>query len=172
MKSNGASERHQNNNLKAVIAFSNFLGTDTTFFDVQLKEQITSFLDTKIKNVEYKVKDVLTNGNLLLKFATLSVIGSLRRKPELYNLVLNDISNNNNSTIYASNYHSLALSEQEQPFRYISDDGYTALILEQSEKLYNALTTKLTNDVIAAMAAAIRTSSSSSLSLPSNNNQN
>ena len=52
MKSNGASERHQNNNLKAIIAFANFLGTDTTFFDVQLKEQITSFLDTKIKNLE------------------------------------------------------------------------------------------------------------------------
>jgi hypothetical protein len=52
MKSNGASERHQNNNLKAVIAFANFLGTDTTFFDVQLKEQIMSFLNTKIKNVE------------------------------------------------------------------------------------------------------------------------
>ena len=40
MKSNGASEQHQNNNLKAVIAFANFLGTDMTFFDVQLKEQI------------------------------------------------------------------------------------------------------------------------------------
>ena len=52
MKSNGASERHQNNNLKAIIAFANFLGTDTTFFDVQLKEQIMSFLDTKIKNLE------------------------------------------------------------------------------------------------------------------------
>ncbi|HEX5975875.1 MAG TPA: hypothetical protein VFY68_01285 [Nitrososphaeraceae archaeon] len=53
MKSNGASERHQNNNLKAIIiSFANFLGTDTTFFNVQLKEQITSFLDTKIKNLE------------------------------------------------------------------------------------------------------------------------
>jgi hypothetical protein len=37
MKSNCSSERHQNNNLKAVIAFANFLGTDTTFLDVQLK---------------------------------------------------------------------------------------------------------------------------------------
>ena len=52
MKSNGVSERYQNNDLKAVIAFANFLGTDTTFLDVQLKEQITSFLDTKIKDVE------------------------------------------------------------------------------------------------------------------------
>jgi hypothetical protein len=52
MKSNGTSERHQNNNLKAIIAFASFLGTDTTFLDVQLKEQIMSFLDTKIKNLE------------------------------------------------------------------------------------------------------------------------
>jgi integrase/recombinase XerD len=52
MKDNGASERHQNNNLKAVIAFANFLGRDTTFLDIQLKEQIMSFLDTKIKNLE------------------------------------------------------------------------------------------------------------------------
>jgi hypothetical protein len=32
------------------------------------------------------------------------------------------------------------------------------LILEEAEKLYNKLTTKLTNDVIAAAAAAIRES--------------
>ena len=44
-------ERHQNNNLKAVIAFANFLGIDTTFLDVELKEQIMSFLDTKIKKM-------------------------------------------------------------------------------------------------------------------------
>jgi len=49
MKSNGASGRHQNNNLKAGIAFANFLGTDTTFLDIQLKEQIMSFLDTQIR---------------------------------------------------------------------------------------------------------------------------
>jgi bifunctional pyridoxal-dependent enzyme with beta-cystathionase and maltose regulon repressor activities len=63
---------------------------------------------------------------------------------------LNDISNNYSS--YASNYISLILSGQ-QPFSYISDDIYTALILEESEKLYNKLTTKLTNEIIAATAA-------------------
>jgi transposase len=41
----------------------------------------------KIKQVaEEKVKDVLTNGKLILKFATLSVIESLRMNPEEYNL--------------------------------------------------------------------------------------
>ena len=52
MKNNGASERHQNNNLKVVIAYAKFLGTDVSFYDIQKKEQIIAFLDTKIKNVE------------------------------------------------------------------------------------------------------------------------
>jgi hypothetical protein len=51
MKSNGASERHQNNNLKSVISFANFLGPDTKFLDVNA-HQILSFLNSKIKNQE------------------------------------------------------------------------------------------------------------------------
>ncbi len=49
MKENGSSEHHQNNNLKAIIAFASFLGSHTTFYDIQKKEQIGAFLDTKIK---------------------------------------------------------------------------------------------------------------------------
>src|SRR5688572_25083783 len=37
MKDNGTSERHQNNNLKAIIAFAEFLGPDTTFHRVKLQ---------------------------------------------------------------------------------------------------------------------------------------
>jgi hypothetical protein len=45
-----------------------------------------------IKQAAYEeVKSVLTNGKLLLKFATLSVIESLRRNSELYNFVIHDI---------------------------------------------------------------------------------
>jgi integrase/recombinase XerD len=49
---NGASERHQNNCLKAVIAFSNHLGPGMSFYNIQGREQITSFLDTKRKSIE------------------------------------------------------------------------------------------------------------------------
>jgi len=52
MKSNGSSEHHQNNNLKVAIAFANFLGPGVTFYDVKKKEQIITFLDTKIKSPE------------------------------------------------------------------------------------------------------------------------
>jgi hypothetical protein len=47
MGGTGASEHHQNNNLKVVIAFAKFLGSDTTFYEIQRKEQIIRFLDTK-----------------------------------------------------------------------------------------------------------------------------
>ncbi|MGH9925571.1 MAG: hypothetical protein ACRD5B_09355 [Nitrososphaeraceae archaeon] len=50
MKENITTERHQNNNLKAIIAFAKFLGPDTTFHQVIMRDQITRFLDTKIKD--------------------------------------------------------------------------------------------------------------------------
>jgi integrase/recombinase XerD len=52
MKTNGASEHHQNNNLKVVIAFAKFLGPDISFYDIERKEQIIKFLDTKAKSAE------------------------------------------------------------------------------------------------------------------------
>ena len=52
MKNNGASDSHTNNSLKTNMAFTKFLGPDLTFYDVKTKEQITAFLDTKIKTVQ------------------------------------------------------------------------------------------------------------------------
>jgi integrase/recombinase XerD len=51
MKENGASERHQNNNLKAIMAFSNYLGK-TSIKDINKKEDVLSFLQSKIKDKE------------------------------------------------------------------------------------------------------------------------
>jgi hypothetical protein len=52
MVSNGASERHQNNSLKMVIAFAIYLGPTITFYDLERPEQIIPFLDTKIKRAD------------------------------------------------------------------------------------------------------------------------
>src|SRR5919112_1747283 len=51
MKCNGVSERHQNNNLKAIISYSMFL-ENRSFQDVNKKEDVLSFLNTKIKSKE------------------------------------------------------------------------------------------------------------------------
>jgi hypothetical protein len=108
------------------------------------------------------VKSGLTNNKLLLKFATFSVIESLRSNPELYNFISYNISNNT----YGYNYLSLMSGQQQHQQSF--SDRYTALISEEAEKLYNKLTTKLTNEVI--VVAAIRASSLPLL--PFNNMQN
>jgi len=45
MKNNGSSERHQNNNLIVMIEFSNYFDSNTSFYDINKKEQILTFLD-------------------------------------------------------------------------------------------------------------------------------
>jgi hypothetical protein len=92
------------------------------------------------------MKSVLTDSKLLLKVAIASVIEALRINPELYNFIIYDNSNNNTTISYASNYLSLMLSGQQQQQQSFND-SYTALILEEAEKIYNELTTKLTNDI-------------------------
>jgi hypothetical protein len=52
MKKIGTSERYQNNNLKAMIAYSKFLGPENSLCQIKSKSEIISFLDTKIKNIE------------------------------------------------------------------------------------------------------------------------
>jgi hypothetical protein len=130
----------------------------------KLKSIVTEFKSNneeyfKIKEVaQENMKNVLTNGKLLLQFATASVIESLRRNPELCNFVLNDVPNNNHTTPYGSSGLSLMLPREQQSSSYISDDIYIAVILEEAEKFYNNLMTKLRNDVIVT-AAAIKKSS-------------
>ncbi len=99
------------------------------------------------------MKSVLNDGKLLLKFATLPVIESLRTNLEEYNFVIYNIPNSN-AISYSSNYLSLMSGQQQQQS---FNDSYTALILEEAEKLFNRLTTELTNRVIADKAVSITT---------------
>jgi hypothetical protein len=92
------------------------------------------------------VKSVLTDSKLLLQFALASVIESLRRNPELYNFISYSTAVEITSTTYGSNYLSL-MSSQQQHHQQSFNDTYTALILEESEKLFNKLTTELTNKI-------------------------
>ncbi|MDW3626756.1 MAG: hypothetical protein QOK72_08950 [Nitrososphaeraceae archaeon] len=52
MKRAGTSEKYQNNNLKALIGYSKFLGPSISFYEVENKSQVIPFLDTKIKKSE------------------------------------------------------------------------------------------------------------------------
>ena len=43
----GTSENYQNQNLKQIIGFAKFLGSEIVFHDVNKKEEIICFLETK-----------------------------------------------------------------------------------------------------------------------------
>ena len=45
-----SSIHHKNNNLKVIIAFANFLGSDFSFHEVKKKEQVLAFLNIKVKD--------------------------------------------------------------------------------------------------------------------------
>ncbi len=113
------------------------------------------------------MRSVLNDSKLLLKFTTLSVIESLRRNPELRNFVLYSTSTGTISTSYGSNYLSLMSSGGQKHQQQSFNGRYTALILEEAEKLYNKLITEFTNMAIVAAAAM----TASSLSSPSISNK-
>jgi integrase/recombinase XerD len=50
LKEIGTSENYQNQNLKQIIGFGKFLGTEKSFYDINNKVEIVSFLDTKLKD--------------------------------------------------------------------------------------------------------------------------
>lgn len=50
LKEIGTSENYQNQNVKQIIVFAKFLGIEKSFYDIKSKEEIVSFLDTKIKD--------------------------------------------------------------------------------------------------------------------------
>jgi hypothetical protein len=59
MRNNGSSEHHLNNDLKVVIAFGNFIGNDNSFLDINKKEQILVFLNTKVKSYDEAIANLL-----------------------------------------------------------------------------------------------------------------
>jgi integrase/recombinase XerD len=52
MKSIGTSESYQNGNLKIMIYFAKFLGSQISLYEVRKREQIIAFLDTRTKDTE------------------------------------------------------------------------------------------------------------------------
>jgi hypothetical protein len=52
MKGSDISENYQNNCLKVAIALASFLGTNITFYDIKNREQVITFLDTKVRVVK------------------------------------------------------------------------------------------------------------------------
>jgi hypothetical protein len=104
---------------------------------------------------------MITTLNVEIEIAN---VASKRLYLRLYNFISYGTSVETTSTTYGSNYLSL-ISERQQHQQQSFNDSYTALILEESEKLYNKLITKLTDSAMGAAAAI-------TVSLPLSGNNN
>jgi hypothetical protein len=109
----------------------------------EFKNNNEEYLDKIKKAVEEKIKEVLTNGKFHLQFAVASIIESLRSNPKVYNFIMYYNSNNTATISYGSNYPSFMSGGQQQHQEQSFNDNYTALILEEAEKIYNKLITDL-----------------------------
>jgi hypothetical protein len=115
----------------------------------EFKSSNEEYLNKIKQAAEEKIKEVLTNGKFLLHFAVASVIESLRSNPDLCNFMIYYNSNN-----VAPLFMSEGQQRQEQSF----NNRYTALILEETEKLCNKLITEFTNRGMAAAGASMASS--------------
>jgi len=52
LKQLGTSENYQNQNLKQIINFAIYLGSEKTMYGVKTKDDVITFLNTKIKNAD------------------------------------------------------------------------------------------------------------------------
>ena len=59
----GTSENYQNQNLKQISGFARFLG-ERTFYDIKTRQEIVSFLNTKIKDSIVDPAAVITTMNV------------------------------------------------------------------------------------------------------------
>jgi len=135
----------------------------------EFKSNNEEYLNRVKQTAEENVKAVLMNSKLLLQCALASVIESLRSNSELYNFISYSTLVETASTSYGSNYYLSSMSGRQQQQQQSFNNTYTALILEEAEKLYNDLTAKLTNEIMAASSAAMKTISLP-LPLPPSNN--
>src|SRR5919112_518954 len=109
------------------------------------------------KGAEEEVRNILTDGKVLLQFALASIIEAMRRNPDKYNNLL--VSNTSSSTPA----QHLLLSHIEY---------YKDIILDEANRLYDMLLKYLTNSIMDNIAGASPSSNSSfSSTFPRPSNQ-
>ena len=92
----------------------------------------------KIKTVEEEVRNVLTDGKVLLQFVIAAIIEVLRRNSDRYNDVL---AHNMSSSTAVPTQETLPLHNED----------YKTMILEESNKLYNELVKELVNRIMSGL---------------------
>lgn len=136
------------------------------------EELVKKFQDTNeayikiTKIVEGKVHSTLSHPNVLLKYALLSLVESMKKNPDrYYSLIYNDIYSPMSSTsLYPSQYHA-AFDTYGKDLQYPSQDYYSDgcidMLVEEIEKIYNKFAKECVDGTIADYAISMTPSLSS-----------
>jgi hypothetical protein len=123
------------------------------------------------QTVRENLSSILSNAKTFLRFALDSLIGSIRNDPVKYSPLIYYCNNNNNnmsmstSTTNSSYRYGGQQQEQYLPSQDYFIEHYTAMLVEEAEKLYTKLVKDLTNRIICDMAFSNNNNSSQSSSL-------
>jgi hypothetical protein len=108
-----------------------------------------------IKSIENKVQDFLSDKKKLLNSAIISLIVSMRNDPEKYYALVYHNNYNQNSSTRSEHHNSNLLNASKQavvlpppPYDCYITEYYKDIMLEQAEKLYNAIADQLVCEVV------------------------
>jgi hypothetical protein len=120
------------------------------------------------QTVKDKVSSILSDGKGLLRLALYSLMESIRNEPIKYSPLICYYNNNNNFSLPGSTHYpaSYMYGGGEQRQQSISSQDYftehfTAMLLNEAEKLYNKLVKEITKGITYDPAFSSSTSSSS-----------
>ena len=119
------------------------------------------------QTVKDKVSSILSDGKGLSRLALYSLIESIRNEPIKYSSLICYHNNNNNISLPGSSHYPASfMYEGRQQQQYISSqdyftEHYTAMLVQEAEKLYNKLVKEITEGITYDPAFSSSTSSSS-----------
>jgi hypothetical protein len=121
------------------------------------------------QTVKDKASSVLSDGKGLLRLALYSVMESIRNEPIKYSPLIyyHNNNNNNNISLPGSTHYPVSYMYEERQQLYISSqdyftEHYTAMLVQEAEKLYNKLVKEITEGITYDPAFSSSSSSSSS----------
>ena len=88
------------------------------------------------KTVEERVISIISNSNMLLKSAILSLTESMRKDPDRYISLIYHNNTYSDTEYNSQNYETASYGRQQQ---HPPSQDYISMLIEESEKLYTSL---------------------------------
>jgi hypothetical protein len=130
------------------------------------------------QTVKDKVSSILSDGKVLLRLALYSLMESIRNEPVKYSsLICYHNDNNNNISLPGITHYPASDMYGGQQQQYVSSqdyyvEHYSAMLLNEAEKLYSKLVKEITDGITYDSAFSSSTSSTSPLLSPSSDGTN